>query len=558
MKGYLLVKVIDKYGLNRREINIITNLVSAYISVAEKDFKSMYHDYKKAPSPQTDFVGLVHTVKGVGKITTAENVYVLNRNDALFINYHDVISFESVDSEWEFYTLWFRVTNFKLDMNKIIYVAPLPNERETMETIINLLNTDEYMNCCKANTLAQRLILDVMAESFVDDSSFYVDSMRKIASYIHRNINDNISIKDLAKRCSVSKNHFCNLFKQYYKMLPKDYIQREKLKKAAFLLLNTAMPIQDISSELSYSSPAYFASCFKEFYKLTPTEFRQTESIEKKFLNVSVFFVYVLWLAKERSCSIDKALEMVKGLGYSAIEVDKDELIEYPTLADKILDKGLKVSSVYGYYNLMKEDTLDAFELIDFAVKCKSDVAMILPGAFQNEELTEDIISDQNKMREFLENNDSVLSAVEKLKKTVEYAKSKGVTLTIEDVGTRNSLTGFTSQIKWLLEKVEGLKFTFDTGNFYLNGQDLDYALETFKPYTVHVHCKDYLSEPKPDSPNFSMADISVAVGKGVCPVSEIVNTFIANKYKGYFTVEYLGREGAYGILSSSIKTFKL
>ncbi len=553
-----MTKVIDKYGLNHREINIITNLVSAYVSVAEKDFKSMYYDYKKAPSPQTDFIGLVHTIKGSGKITTIESVHNLNQNDALFVNYHDVISFETTGDRWEFFTIWFRITNLKLEMNKIIHVAPLPRERETMETIINFLNTNDYMNCCKANTLAQGLILDVMAESFIDDSSFYVDSMRKITSYIHQNINENISISDLAKMCSFSRNHFCNLFKQYYKTSPKTYIQREKLKKAAFLLLNTAMPIQDIAHELSYYSPAYFANCFKEFYNLTPSEFRQTENIEKKFLNVSVFFVYVTWLAKERRCSIDKALEIVKGLGYSAIEVDKDELIEYPNLAEKILDKGLKISSVYGSYNLMKDDVDDAFELIDFAVRCKANVAMILPGNFKEGVLTQEIIASEQEMFKFLQGNENVLNAVEKLKKTVEYAESKGVTLTIEDVGSPMSLTGYTSQIKWLLDKVDGLKFTFDTGNFYLNNQDLKYAFETFKPYTVHVHCKDYLTEPKVGSPEFSTAAISVAVGKGKCPVSEIVNNFIMDKYKGYFTIEYLGNEDAYEVLSSSILTFKL
>ena len=147
--------------------------------------------------------------------------------------------------------------------------------------------------------------------------------------------------------------------------------------------------------------------------------------------------------------------------------------------------------------------------------------------------------------------------AVESLRKTVEYAKTKGVALTIEDFGSRNSLTSYISQIEWLLEKVDGLKFTFDTGNFHLNGQNTDEALSKFKSKTVHVHCKDYLNSPAVGDAGFSTEKISVAVGKGDCQIGSIIKTFLADNYNGYFVVEYLGQKDAYEILLSSIKIFK-
>lgn len=550
-------KVVDLYGLNHREINISTNLISAYISVAEKDFKGIYHDYKKAPSPQTNFVGLVHTFKGSGKIITTKREFLVNKDEAIFVNFHDVMCFESAGEKWEFYTLWFRIGNVNIPMNKVLKVPIFANEREEMNAIINYLNTNEYLNCCKANTLAQNIILSVIAESYEDDSTVYSGDMGKIVAYIQQNINSEILIADLAKICAFSKNHFSNLFKKHYKMTPKNYIQEEKLKRAAFLLVNTSKSISEIAAELSYYSPAYFTSCFRKHYNVSPSEFRHSEHGANKFLNVSVFFVYVLRFAKERACSIDKALEIIKGFGYSAIEVDKDELIEYPNLAERIFEKGLKISAVYGTYDFLNEPISDAFELIDFAVKCKTNVAMILPGRFKNNELSDETINDDCKMREFLDNNERVGLAVESLRKTVEYAKTKGVALTIEDFGSRNSLTSYISQIEWLLEKVDGLKFTFDTGNFHLNGQNTDEALSKFKSKTVHVHCKDYLNSPAVGDAGFSMEKISVAVGKGDCQIGSIIKTFLADNYNGYFVVEYLGQKDAYEILLSSIKIFK-
>ena len=85
--------VFDKYGLNHHEINISLNLISAYISVAKETFKGVYHDYKKDLSLQNDFIGVIHCVKGKGKITTTNGEFLLQQNQVLFVHYHNCVSF---------------------------------------------------------------------------------------------------------------------------------------------------------------------------------------------------------------------------------------------------------------------------------------------------------------------------------------------------------------------------------------------------------------------------------------------------------------------------------
>lgn len=267
--------VFDKYGLNHQEINISTNLVSAYISEAKPSFKGQYTDYKNEPSMQNDFIGVVHTIKGTGKILTTEREFSVGENTVLFVHYRSCVNFTATDY-WKFYTIWFRINNFKINFNKVYEVAPVDREEERIEEIINLLNTDDYINCCKANTIAQSLILDIHSRiGEGDDASPYAESMKKIALYISQNINDNLQVTDLAKICSFSKNHFFKVFKQFFKISPKEYIMREKLKKASFLLLNTPMQIASIAEELSFYSAAHFTSCFKKVYNITPYEFRR-------------------------------------------------------------------------------------------------------------------------------------------------------------------------------------------------------------------------------------------------------------------------------------------
>ena len=268
--------VFDNYGLNHHEIDISINLVSVYDSLAKPFFRGIYHDYKKDLTRQNDFIGLVHCVKGKGKIMTTTEEFTLNENQALFVHYHNCISFSANGSDWAFFTLWFRVEHLKIELNRVQDIPFLDGEKATVEKIIYLLNTDEYLNCCKANTLAQGLILDILSlMEKKEDDYIYADSMKKVALYVSQHVNENISVSDLASVCAFSRNYFFVIFKQFFKMSPKSYIQQEKIKKAAFLLLHTSMSIANISDELSFYSPAHFTSCFKRCYGVTPSAFRR-------------------------------------------------------------------------------------------------------------------------------------------------------------------------------------------------------------------------------------------------------------------------------------------
>ena len=208
--------VFDKYGLNHHEIDISINLVSVYDSVAKPLFRGIYHDYKKDLTRQNDFIGLVHCVNGKGKITTTSEEFLLKENQALFVHFHNCMGFNSDGVEWAFYTIWFRVDNLKIELNRVYDVPILEGEKATIEKMIYLLNTNDYLNCCKANTLAQGLILDILSMVGKQEAdSIYADGMKKVALYVSQHINENISVADLASVCAFSRNYFFVIFKEF-------------------------------------------------------------------------------------------------------------------------------------------------------------------------------------------------------------------------------------------------------------------------------------------------------------------------------------------------------
>lgn len=97
-----------------------------------------------------------------------------------------------------------------------------------------------------------------------------VNSMIK---YISTNYND-VTLHSLSKHFNYHPNYISNLIKRETNMTFQQHVQNAKLKKAAYLLINTDNYIKDIALDLGYIDTSYFNKIFKETYNCTPTNYR--------------------------------------------------------------------------------------------------------------------------------------------------------------------------------------------------------------------------------------------------------------------------------------------
>lgn len=103
----------------------------------------------------------------------------------------------------------------------------------------------------------------------------YEDSVHKVKEYIAENLNENLTIKDLAKSVNMSSSHFSRVFKQQTGFSPYDYILISRINRAKYLLQTTNMTIASVAYEVGFNSESNFVYYFTENEGISPGKFRK-------------------------------------------------------------------------------------------------------------------------------------------------------------------------------------------------------------------------------------------------------------------------------------------
>lgn len=101
--------------------------------------------------------------------------------------------------------------------------------------------------------------------------------MHKSIKYIHENINEPISISQLAYDLNMSETNFSNSFKKVYGITPKEYITNQKLTQAKEMLRK--QNVTEVAYDLGYENISHFIALFKTKYGITPKQYKSIGNI---------------------------------------------------------------------------------------------------------------------------------------------------------------------------------------------------------------------------------------------------------------------------------------
>lgn len=97
--------------------------------------------------------------------------------------------------------------------------------------------------------------------------------IKKAISYINENINNRVSLEDVANHVELSLSHFKKTFKQEIGDTPNSYINNLKIQKAKKMLDTKKFSITEVAYNLDFSSSAYFSFVFKNHTNISPREY---------------------------------------------------------------------------------------------------------------------------------------------------------------------------------------------------------------------------------------------------------------------------------------------
>jgi sugar phosphate isomerase/epimerase len=234
----------------------------------------------------------------------------------------------------------------------------------------------------------------------------------------------------------------------------------------------------------------------------------------------------------DRGTMTDAAmLAALEEMGYTAVEVPfrriENRIEKYKTA---LAQTGLNLDCIDCICNFISREPQEreaAVRMLDAAIKAAVELRCpIVLAAGSN--LSGDIEPDEGRQM-----------IIDGMRACMPAASELGITLAIENFGVAPRLQCCAADCLAVLDAVPGLKFVFDTGNFYFRQEDPLKNLPLFAERICHVHLKDWIKSDKPD-----IADVAgVALGTGLIPNADLVEKLMRDGYTGDFSIE-LGAPG--------------
>ena len=128
-----------------------------------------------------------------------------------------------------------------------------------------------------ANLLAIHLLKkysNYKKQFFNSQKGLSTKKLNLVLEYIETNLENRITLVDLATVAGVGKFYFCRLFKNSVNLSPYQYTLQRRVERAKKLLENSSLPIVDISYECGFSSQSHLSKHFRNMVGMTPTKYR--------------------------------------------------------------------------------------------------------------------------------------------------------------------------------------------------------------------------------------------------------------------------------------------
>ncbi len=315
--------------------------------------------------------------------------------------------------------------------------------------------------------------------------------------------------------------------------------------------------------------------------KMTPEEplKKETPSREAPYeippmptgpIKLSVFYEHLREASEQTGKSFEEILREARRAGITGVEMEFSTLVKRPELNRIIKDAGMEISCFYQFFDFGNHYAAGMHtgrKMIDTAKSMGVPKVMIIPGFLSEEQakLLNRASTSFEETAAYMGAVAEVLAMRDAIAELTEYAKDRGIAVTLEDFDNFTSPIARMNPIKWFLEQVPGLQHTLDMGNYAFSNESIAEAYDLFKEQIGHVHCKDRGEEAEEDEAIWEALGLPygeelfhrrgirpVPVGDGYLPIAELVGKLKEQGYEGYLAIEHFGAPDQLGFMQKS------
>lgn len=99
--------------------------------------------------------------------------------------------------------------------------------------------------------------------------------VRAATDYLDRNLKQKVTIDALAEHCGLSASRLAHLFRAQVGYTPQQFLEVQRMNRAAQLLEMTSQSIKEIAAEVGFDNPFYFTLRFKKKTGMSPRAYRR-------------------------------------------------------------------------------------------------------------------------------------------------------------------------------------------------------------------------------------------------------------------------------------------
>jgi AraC family transcriptional regulator len=98
--------------------------------------------------------------------------------------------------------------------------------------------------------------------------------LRKIKELVDANMDDDLSLDEMAQSVELSTAHFARMFRKSTGETPHQFVLRQKIERAKAMLRARATRVLDVAVACGFKTQQHFAQVFREVCGTSPTEYR--------------------------------------------------------------------------------------------------------------------------------------------------------------------------------------------------------------------------------------------------------------------------------------------